>query len=270
MNRVTAVGFSAGASQVLFQMTVSMDSCRRIVCLADVSVLAICGSSGAAIQSSLRHVTRICTWYVDAYIHVSIADLSLAGAGHHQAEAFWQNVSSAVGCEGGHLDCMRQVNFTSLISAANSFTTEYNYQLQPRVDGEFVSDTYEAQFYQNNFNFSGPVVVSHELHEANENAYTGVNTTADVEKYLRIFFPAISDDAASTALALYPESDYTSPGLRFADMKQHFDLTAHNLALTHAMKNQTWNAMVNISSATHGTDQSYYCEYDVHQSKGEV
>ena len=41
-------------------------------------------------------------------------------------------------------------------------------------------------------------------------------------------------------------------------MKQSFDLTAHNLALTHALNNQTWNAMVALGEATHGTDQSYY------------
>lgn len=41
-------------------------------------------------------------------------------------------------------------------------------------------------------------------------------------------------------------------------MKQSFDLTAHNLAATHAMKNNTWNAQVALGSATHGTDQSYY------------
>ncbi|ETL34518.1 hypothetical protein L916_13266, partial [Phytophthora nicotianae] len=31
-----------------------------------------------------------------------------------------------------------------------------------------------------------------------------------------------------------------------------------NLALTHALNNQTWNAEVALDSATHGTDQSYY------------
>ncbi|ETI41014.1 hypothetical protein F443_13723, partial [Phytophthora nicotianae P1569] len=56
----------------------------------------------------------------------------------------------------------------------------------------------------------------------------------------------------------YPESDYESAGLRFADMKQSFDLTGKNLALTHALNNQTWNAEVALDSATHGTDQSYY------------
>lgn len=77
--------------------------------------------------------------------------------------------------------------------------------------------------------------------------------------YLRIFFPAITNDVVDEALALYPEADYSSPGLRFADMKQSFDLTAHNLAVTQALNNQTWNAMVALGEATHGTDQSYYC-----------
>lgn len=41
-------------------------------------------------------------------------------------------------------------------------------------------------------------------------------------------------------------------------MKQSFDLTAHNLAFSHALDNNTWNAMVQIDQSTHGTDQSYY------------
>jgi hypothetical protein len=104
------------------------------------------------------------------------------------------------------------------------------------------------------------MVVTHEQHEANSQAYSGVDTTEDVSTYLRIFFPSITDDIVDEILALYPESDYTSPGLRFADMKQSFDLTAHNLAVTNALDNQTWNAMVALDSATHGTDQSYICE----------
>lgn len=120
--------------------------------------------------------------------------------------------------------------------------------------------TDEAQLYQGRFNFSGPLVISHEQHEANNQAYSGVNTTEDVATYLRIFFPAITDDVVQEILELYPESDYSSPGLRFADMKQSFDLTAHNLAVTHALNNQTWNAMVALDSASHGTDQSYYCK----------
>lgn len=104
------------------------------------------------------------------------------------------------------------------------------------------------------------MVITHEQHEANSQAYSGVDTTDDVAAYLRVFFPVITDDVVQKILDFYPESDYTSPGLRFADMKQSFDLTAHNLAATHAMNNQTWNAMIALDSATHGTDQSYYCK----------
>lgn len=153
---------------------------------------------------------------------------------------------------------MRSVNFTTLQDAATSITDLYDYQFQPRVDGDFVADTYEAQLYQKRFNFSGPFVITHEQHEANSQAWSGVNTTADVSTYLRIFFPAITDDVIEELLELYPESDYTSPGLRFSDMKQSLDLTAHNLALTQALDNNTWNAMVALDQATHGTDQSYY------------
>lgn len=103
-------------------------------------------------------------------------------------------------------------------------------------------------------------MITHEQHEANSQAWEGVNTTEDVSTYLRIFFPAITDDVVQALLDLYPESEYSSPGLRFSDMKQSFDLTAHNLAFTQALKNQTWNAMVALGSATHGTDQSYYCK----------
>ena len=103
------------------------------------------------------------------------------------------------------------------------------------------------------------MVLSHELHEANGQAWSGVNTTADVSTYLKIFFPSITDNVIEEVLQLYPESDYSSPGLRFSDMKQSFDLTAHNLAVTHALNNKTWNAVVALGSASHGADQSYYC-----------
>ncbi|KAK8200049.1 esterase [Phyllosticta capitalensis] len=220
---ITAVGFSAGGSQVMFQLT---------------------RFAGRAEQS-----------FNKAYI---MSPGFVPGAGHHHAEQFWLNVSSAVGCDGGNLDCMRKVNFTTLVDAATDVEDTYTYQFQPRVDGNIIADTYEASLYAGNFNFSGPLVISHEEHEANSQAYSGVNTTADVSTELRIFFPAITDDVIEELLELYPEDDYESPGLRFSDMKQSFDLTGKNLALTHALKNNTWNARVSLDSATHGTDQSYY------------
>lgn len=220
---VTAMGFSAGGSQVLFQMT--------------------------------RFAGRAEQLFQKAYV---MSPGFVPGAGHQHAEAFWQNVSSSVGCTGGDLTCMRAVDFDTLIEAGSNVTSDYDYQFQPRVDGLIVADTYEAQFYQQRFNFSGPVVISHELHEANSQAYSGVDTEDDVATELRVFFPAIEDSVVDQILAYYPEEDYTSAGLRFADMKQHLDLTAHNLALTHALNNQTWNAMVALGQATHGTDQSYY------------
>ncbi|KAH8679596.1 Alpha/Beta hydrolase protein [Tricladium varicosporioides] len=197
---ITAVGFSAGGSQTLFQLT---------------------KFAGHAEQSFNR-----------AYV---MSPGFVPGAGHHHAEAFWQNVSSTVGCTGGSLSCMRNVDFDTLTTAAST-----------------------AQLYQRRFNFTGSMVITHEQHEANGQAYSGVNTTADVSTELKIFFPSITDDQIQIILDLYPESDYTSPGLRFADMKQSFDLTAHNLALTQALGNETWNAMVALDQATHGTDQSYY------------
>lgn len=220
---ITAMGFSAGGSQTLFQMT-----------------------------RFAGHAEQL---YAQAYV---MSPGFVPGAGHEHGEAFYQNVSTAVGCEGGDLTCLRAVDFTTLQDAADTLVTNYTFQMQPRVDGDFVADTYEAQFYQNRFNFSGPAVITHEQHEANGQAYSGVDTTEDVSTYLKIFFPSITDTQVDEILALYPEDDYTSPGLRFSDMKQHFDLTAHNMAFTHAMNNQTWNGMVQIDSATHGTDQSYY------------
>ncbi|KAJ8579073.1 hypothetical protein ON010_g127 [Phytophthora cinnamomi] len=222
-NDVTAVGFSAGGSQVMFQMT---------------------RFGGNAPQL-----------FEKAYI---MSPGFVPGAGHHHAEQFWQNVSSAVGCDGGHLDCMRDVDFSTLQDAASEVVSDYTYQYQPRVDGFIIPDTYEASLYQGHFNFSGPCVISHEQHEANSQAYTGVDDADDIPTELRIFFPSITDDVIDELLELYPEEDYTSAGLRFADMKQSLDLTAKNLALTNALKNETWNAEVALSTATHGTDQSYY------------
>lgn len=58
--------------------------------------------------------------------------------------------------------------------------------------------------------------------------------------------------------ALYPEEQYASAGLRFADIAQSIEITARNLAVTHALGNDTWNAEVTIPPATHMTDQAYY------------
>jgi carboxylesterase type B len=166
---ITAVGFSAGASQVLFQMT-----------------------------RFAGHAEQL---FKQAYV---MSPGFVPGAGHHQAEMFWQNVSTAVGCEGGKFSCMRAVDFDTLSTASTAAVQEYTYQFQPRVDGDIVADTYEAQFYQGRFNFTGPLVLSHELHEANSQAYTGVNTTADVSTYLRIFFPSITDDIVEKVSLLIP------------------------------------------------------------------
>lgn len=83
-----------------------------------------------------------------------------------------------------------------------------------------------------------------------------------------MYLPAITDTTIAKALELYPEADYATPGLRFADMEQSFDLTAHNLALTHALNNQTWNALVALGPAVHGTDQNYYCEFSHTSQEG--
>ncbi|KAJ5160175.1 uncharacterized protein N7482_007179 [Penicillium canariense] len=222
---VTAFGFSAGASMPLFQIT--------------------------------RYGGHNEQLFNKAYI---TSPGFVPGAGHHQGEMFWQNVSTAVGCSGGDLSCMRNVAFANLTDAATDVYDAYGYQFQPRVDGDFVADTYESQLYQGRFNWSGPLVITHEQHENNGSPTSGVNTTADVESELRVFFPGITDDVVEEIMDLYPESDYTSPGYRFADMRQSFDLTAHNYALTRALNNNTWNAMVALESATHGTDQSYYCK----------
>ncbi|KAJ5312577.1 hypothetical protein N7508_003407 [Penicillium antarcticum] len=180
------------------------------------------------------------------------------GAGHHQGEAFWQNVSTVAGCSGVDLSCMRKISFTNLTNAATEVKNNYGYQFQPRVDGDIVADTYESQFYQGRFNWNGPLVITHEEHENNGSPTSGVNTTADIRSELRSFFPAITDDVIDEIFKLYPESNYSSAGYRFADMRQSFDLTAHDYALTRALNNNTWNAEVSLDQAVHGTDQSYY------------
>ncbi|KAF1793344.1 Alpha/Beta hydrolase fold [Phytophthora cactorum] len=93
-NDVTAVGFSAGGSQVMFQMT---------------------RFGGNAPQL-----------FEKAYI---MSPGYVPGAGHHHAVQFWQNVSS-VGCDGGHLGCMREVDFSTLQDAASEVVSEYTYQYQ--------------------------------------------------------------------------------------------------------------------------------------------
>ncbi|KAF7932980.1 uncharacterized protein EAE97_008747 [Botrytis byssoidea] len=194
---------------------------------------------------------------------------TVPGSGHQQAEAFWQNVSATVGCSGGGLDCMRAVNYTTLNTAVTEVISLYSYTLQPRVDGDIISDTYEAEFYAGHYNWTGPLVITHELHEKNSDVTSGINSTADVADKIRMYFPGITDTVINQILALHPESDYASPGLRFSDIEQSFELTSHNLALTNGLHNQTWNAMVALGEATHGTDQDYYW-YSTYALSGDI
>lgn len=127
----------------------------------------------------------------------------------------------------------------------------YTYQMQPRVDGFLLPDTYEANLYRNHLDFSGPVVLTHELDEVNWQASDGVGTDTDVVECIRIFFAGIADDAVGTLLEQYPPEDYSSVGLRFSDMKQSFDLTAKDI-------------VVALGEASHGTDQNYYWYRHVH------
>ena len=71
-------------------------------------------------------------------------------------------------------------------------------------------------------------MITYELHENNGSPTSGVNTTADVEAELRVFFPAITDDAIQEIMEAFPESDYTSRGYRFADIRQSFYLASHD------------------------------------------
>lgn len=102
------------------------------------------------------------------------------------------------------------------------------------------------------------MVICHSQHEINSRPSPGVNSTADISTFLRSLFPSIADQAISEVVALYPESNYSSPGLRSADIRQSAELTAHSYALTESMGGNTWNAEFGISPANHGSDQLYW------------
>lgn len=101
---------------------------------------------------------------------------------------------------------------------------------------------------------------------------TGVTTEADVALQLKEYFPAITNDMVSEILELYPASDYEGEGYRMSDIQQSFDLTGKDLAFTQALQNETWNAIVNLGAAVHGTDQFYWWSptYDSTLASGTV
>ncbi|GMF20929.1 unnamed protein product [Phytophthora fragariaefolia] len=100
-NDVTAVGFSAGGSQVMFQMTRFGGNAPQLV--------------------------------EKAYI---MSPGYVPGAGHHHAEQFWQNVSSAVGCDGGHVACMRKVDFSTMKSSLVVLVLKYMATVSPGMIGQ--------------------------------------------------------------------------------------------------------------------------------------
>ncbi|PNS20315.1 Secreted lipase [Sphaceloma murrayae] len=222
-NQVTASGYSSGGSQVLWQMT--------------------------------RYAGRAEQLFHRAYL---MSPGINPGAGNHQSELFWQSASTALGCDGGDLECMRNVSFANLTSTALSLVSQLAYQMQPRSDGDFLPDFYEPALYQGQYNWTGPTVITHNQHESATVPWGGVSTEADVINTIRIYFPGISDDAIQQILALYPAEDYSSQAFRFSYIYEGFHHTAHGLALTHALKNQTWNAYVQIPPSTHGSDLPLY------------
>ncbi|GAT22658.1 hypothetical protein RIB2604_01600730 [Aspergillus luchuensis] len=153
---------------------------------------------------------------------------------------------------------MRSVNYTTLMTTGSEVASNYSYQLQPRVDGDIVADTYEAQLYQKNFNLSGPVVISHERHEENSQSSSSVTSAADIAAELQMYFPSITDDVVEDVIKLYPASHNANAGYRVSDIRQGFDMTGKKLALTQALHNETRNSFVNLGEATHGTEQTYY------------
>lgn len=171
--RVTAVGHSAGASSVLFMMTRFAGHAEQLF-------------SRAFIQSP-------------GYF---------AGAGHWSAEQFWLNVSATARCPGGNISCMRAVPFQQLNRAASTATRASGYVMQPKVDGNFVADTYEAQFYQRNFNFSGEFVITHHQHEGNSVPYQGIGTEREFREYLRQVFPCMTEEA----MDVVPATPCSQPG----------------------------------------------------------
>ena len=102
------------------------------------------------------------------------------------------------------------------------------------------------------------VMLGHSAHESNSQAQSGVEDEASYRAEFRVIFPAISDWAIDQIAAAYPESDYSSQGLRFADAKQNYDIAGKVLPITNAYNNQTYTYINYLGTATHGSDQTYW------------
>ncbi|WWC61523.1 uncharacterized protein I303_104107 [Kwoniella dejecticola CBS 10117] len=182
------------------------------------------------------------------------------GAGHAQAEQYLQNVTEAVNCTWGQdvISCLKTVSFDDLLSASNNITSMYNYQMQPRADGVVLPDTSEYLLSIGQFHKDVEVLLGHSAHESNSQAQSGVEDDESYRNEFKVIFPSITDWAIDQIEELYPASDYSSYGLRFAAAKQHYDIPGKLLPLTNAFGNQTYNYVNYLGSATHGSDQTYW------------
>ncbi|WWC90313.1 uncharacterized protein L201_005246 [Kwoniella dendrophila CBS 6074] len=182
------------------------------------------------------------------------------GAGHAQAEQYLQNVTEAVNCTWGSntISCLKNVSFDDLLTASNNITSTYNYQMQPRADGVVLPDTSEYLLSIGQFHQDVQVLLGHSAHESNSQAQSGVSDDESYRNEFKVIFPSITDWAIDQIEELYPASDYSSYGLRFAAAKQHYDIPGKLLPLTNAFGNQTYNYINYLSTATHGSDQSYW------------
>jgi len=112
---ISLSSFSRGFLVIMNSCSTALMSSRQALCLA--------------LATSMQRFVHFYLKSGESDIYISVV------------QRFWQNVSTTVGCAGGHLDCMREVNFTTLNAAAKAIKGNYSYQFQPRVDGDFVADT---------------------------------------------------------------------------------------------------------------------------------
>ncbi|KAM0752975.1 alpha/beta-hydrolase [Meredithblackwellia eburnea MCA 4105] len=187
------------------------------------------------------------------------------GGGNEHADRYLANVTSLVGgCPintAETIECLRQVDFDTLLTASENITSTYDYQMQPRVDSVVLPGTAEYLFNIRKNHPQVELLIGHSAHESNSQANSAVSDDASYRAEFKVIFPSITDWTIDQIEELYPASNYSSQGLRFAAATQHYDLVAKILPATHAYRNRTFNYINNLGTATHGSDQAYWWYY---------
>lgn len=178
-------------------------------------------------------------------------------------ERQFQNFTSAAGCAGQGVDCLRRASAKALKAANDNCShTPYTNRgaYQPAPDGRFVRQMAPLELRSGNYwKELDSVILSHVKDETYSYVDKSVKTDDDFNRYVEYYFPV--DGVPELIERQYPSSDssnstFDSEGDRLHDMLlgNRFVCNIRYLADALAPQTKVWNMQYSAPPGTHGAD----------------